>query len=667
MPHTPRAEPRPPSDPFGGTAEPASGVGPTASERAGSTAPISPLPPPASLGASPAPPASFGASPPPPVSGPASAASPPRPPSVPDAPRPGSQPALPRPGGPPSQPRMPVSGGTSPHVATMLHAAPPAAPPPAASEPTMAAPPASDRFVAAPGVALPRVCTTCEARYPADFLVCPRDATPLRDESGSGEDPLLGKLLGESYQITRLIGEGGMGLVYEARHLRLKERRFAVKVLHPDMVKSTEIVARFQREAESASSLSHPNVVDVFDVHRLADGTPYLVAEYLDGEELAVHVQKHGPLDARAAAQVIRQVCRALSAAHARGIVHRDMKPENVFVMKKDDDGEGLEVKVLDFGISKAGGTATHLTKTGVIMGTPSYMAPEQARGAVVDHRADVYSTGAVLYFTVTGARPFDSDDPTATLALVLTKDPVRPRDINPRVPEALELVIQRAMAKDPAERFASMADLERALDPFVGAAVVQRAPTGALVPVATVETSQVEAVARMLVGATATPSPAAAASFAKAARPSIVVLGVALGGWLVFGLTAALAGLVRLLHESDITLTESVLLVVGCIFGAATPAALFVAHVKNVVWPNSVKAVQLAGDMRRTAAAALVTYGGLSVVARVGHTVIARDSAGVASGAWDIAFFLLSLAVAAVIGGFGPIAKALRGRAPTA
>jgi serine/threonine-protein kinase len=540
----------------------------------------------------------------------------------------------------------------------MLHGAPPA---PIAS-------PA--HLVDAP---LTRRCTACETLYPSDFLVCPRDASPLVDQSGdAASDPLVGMLLGETYQIVRIVGEGGMGRVYEARHLRLKERRFAVKTLHADLAKNQEIVARFLREAESASSLSHPNVVDVFDVHHLPDGTPYFVGEFLDGEEVADYVTNRGALEPRMAAAVGRQICRALTAAHARGIVHRDMKPENVFVLRSSIDalatGEvhAVTVKVLDFGISKAGGSElSHLTKTGVIMGTPSYMSPEQARGKKVDLRADVYSTGAVLYYTLTGKRPFDSDDPTSTISMVLTQDPPRPRSIDPRIPEALELIVQKAMAKEARDRYQTMAELEKALAVFEDGGRMMVPGSVASDPPMDLGASSAhrafDLAKRMFAGST--PAPGQSASLARVARPTITVASLILGMWLVGGTTAALAGLVRVLHDGEITLTECVMLVIGCLFAAATPVALYVLHVRKVIWPNSVRALQLASDLKRTATAALVTYGGLSILARIGHTVLWRRSSGLASGFWDIALFVVSIVAAVTVGGFAPLVRNMRRR----
>ncbi len=571
---------------------------------------------------------------------------------------------------PPSTPLAPVVAPPVPvRNATMLHAG---APPVAAARPGSSA-----NFGDVP---LTRRCTACETRYPADFLVCPRDASPLVDESGdggAGADPLLNKLIGETYQIIRVVGEGGMGRVYEARHLRLKERRFAVKVLHNDLAKNVEIVTRFMREAESASSLSHPNVVDVFDVHHLPDGTPYLVGEFLDGEELADFVIRRGPLEPRMAAAVGRQVCRALAAAHARGIVHRDMKPENVFVLRSSIDalaaGEvhAVTVKVLDFGISSSGDSErSHLTRTGVIMGTPSYMSPEQARGKPVDLRADVYSTGAALYYALTGKRPFDADDPTSTISMVLTQDPPRPRSIDARIPEAIELIVQRAMAKEPRDRYQTMAELEKALATFEesGKAIVLQgsAPLEQPVDVHTTQTSSArrafDLAKNILAGAGSSPS-GQATTLARIARPMIVISSSVLGLWLVGGTTAALAGLVRVLHDGEITLTESVLLVVGCLFAAATPVALYVLHVRKAIWPNSVRALQLAGDLKRTATAALLTYGGFSILARIGHTILWRSSRGLASGFWDIALFAVSILAAVTIGGFGPLLRNMRRR----
>lgn len=524
-------------------------------------------------------------------------------------------------------------------------------------------------------VPLTRRCTSCSALYPTDFLVCPRDATPLADiATGEAVDPLVGKLLGETYQIVRVVGEGGMGRIYEARHLRLKERRFAVKTLHADLARNAEMAARFLREAEAASSLHHPNVIDVFDVHHLADGTPYFVGEFLEGEELAGYVARQGALDPRMAAVVGRQVCGALAAAHARGIIHRDMKPENIFVLASSisavasGEAKNLTVKVLDFGISKAGSGADHLTRTGVIMGTPSYMSPEQARGRPVDHRADVYSVGAVLYFAVTGRRPFDSDDPTSTLSMVLTQDPVRPREIDPRIPESLELVIQKAMAKEARDRYPTMSDLEKALAAFL-AELAGGAPhvTGAGAPASAPRLPERGAqraltVARAMLNPPM-PAPMQNATLAQTARPTIVLTSAALGAWLVGGTTAALAGLVRWLHEGEITVTESVLLVVGCLFASATPIALYVLHVKKVIWPNTVRSLQLATDLKRTASAALVTYGALCVATRIVMTVFVRSSQSLGSGLWDILLFAASVLAAVLLGGAGPLVRNLRRR----
>jgi serine/threonine-protein kinase len=534
---------------------------------------------------------------------------------------------------------------------------------------------AADR-VSSPRADLPKACPLCGGRYPDDFRVCPKDATPLETKTQT-DDPFLGKVLGETYEIARLVGEGGMGRVYEARHLRLPDRRFAVKLMHPEFARQPEVVARFQREAESASSIGHPNVVDVFDVHKTPDGVPYLVGEFLEGEELGDHIQRVGKLDVSFAVGLARQVCKALGAAHGRGIVHRDMKPENVFLILRD----GVPVvKVLDFGISKAGSGDTHLTRTGMIMGTPSYMAPEQARGEKVDLRADVYAIGALLYHALTGQRPFDSDDPAATLNMVLTEEPPRPRALSPEVPEALELVVQRAMAKDARDRYQTTAELDLALFPFdlangSPASMVLSAPApgkaqGTLVrpaaPGGAASPQSIEATARTMMASIggADASTALATSQARGARPTIVVVGTGLGLWFVGGSVDGLAGIVRYLHGVELTVTESMLLFFGILFIVATPTVMFVLRVKKVVWPNTVKAVELASDLRRTAAAALVTYGSLALLVRALFTVLLRDSSSVAEGLLDTGLFGASALGAIIAGGLGPLARALRRKA---
>src|SRR5690606_26070464 len=251
---------------------------------------------------------------------------------------------------------------------------------------------------------------------------------------------------------------GGMGRIYRARHTRIPQKLFAIKVLRPELARNPSVQARFQREAETAACISHPNVVGVYDVGRTADGWSYLVCEFLEGVDLAAHLEQRKQLDTALAVHVALQVCDALLAAHERNVVHRDLKPHNVFLLA---DKSGAipalpTVKVLDFGLSRFLDTSdAQLTRTGVIMGTPAYMAPEQARAERGDHRVDIYGVGTVLYTALTGRAPFKEDTLHATVLAVMTSEPERPRSVNPDIPEALELVIQKAMAKDPKDRFA--------------------------------------------------------------------------------------------------------------------------------------------------------------------------------------------------------------------
>jgi hypothetical protein len=225
--------------------------------------------------------------------------------------------------------------------------------------------------------------------------------------------------------------------------------------------------------------------------------------------------------------------------------------------------------------------------------------------------------------------------------------------------------VVQRAMAKDPRDRFQTMAELEKALAALEDAPQPVTSLVAAEAPPDLVHkpgTTRAFEVAREMLGAHSMPPPGSH-TLAKSSRPTIVLASSVLAFWFIGGTTAALAGLVRLFHHSEITVTESVLLVTGCLFASATPAALYVAHVRKVIWPNSVRSLQLATDLKRTASAALVTYGALSIVARIGHTIVFRSSGGLTSGFWDIALFVVSIASAATIGGLAPLLRNLRRR----
>ncbi len=297
-------------------------------------------------------------------------------------------------------------------------------------------------------------------RAPAD------DGDDPLDRAVEEPDTLIGKTLHDTYRIHRLVGEGGMGRVYEAHHTRIVDKSFAVKVLRAELTRSPDVLARFQREAQAAATIHHPSVIGVHDFGHTPDGRPYLVADYLEGTELRALVERVGQLDVELAVHVARRVCEAVQAAHVHGVIHRDLKPENVFLVGPPDRPL---VKVLDFGLSRfmdARGGAP-VTKAGVIMGTPSYMAPEQARGERGDHRVDVYGIGVLLYVALTARAPFSEETPQQTLLAVMNQEPDRPRLHNPGIPEALAAIIERAMARDPAARYPSAADLDAALAPF--------------------------------------------------------------------------------------------------------------------------------------------------------------------------------------------------------
>ena len=314
-------------------------------------------------------------------------------------------------------------------------------------------------------------CSTCGKKVSSEGLHCPRDGTWLtEDPNDKGTSPLVGSLLAGRYRVLRRLGEGGMGEVFLTHHESI-EKPVALKVLKPEFSERADVVARFQQEAKSASRVKHPNVVDVFDFGKLLDGRFYLALEYLDGHDLGVEMNK-ARLSPGRAIEIVLQVCSALAAAHAAAVVHRDMKPENVFLCTE----RGVQtIKIVDFGIAKlraigsgleGGPEEKRLTRAGAIFGTPEYMAPEQVEGPDVDARADIYAVGIMLYELLTGRVPFQGSSPVHTLTLHMHDAPPRFRDVDPHtdVSATLEAVVMQAIEKAPEARFSSMDELANAL-----------------------------------------------------------------------------------------------------------------------------------------------------------------------------------------------------------
>ena len=280
-----------------------------------------------------------------------------------------------------------------------------------------------------------------------------------------GGRSMIGRVIGDRYGVTALIGEGGMGEVYEAEHLAMG-RLVAVKVLNPKRAQDREAISRLRHEARVAGTLGHPNICAIYDMGRLDDGSPYLVMERLHGETLAQRLTRETRLPIEDLIDVMVQVLSALSAAHQRGIIHRDLKPDNIFLSRR----EGMRAipKLLDFGISKSEDieeTMADLTGQTMAAGTPFYMAPEQARGERgLDHRIDLWATGIILYECLSGQRPFDARNYNALLVQILTAPPRPLHEIQPDVPAGLERIVERALRKLPADRFQSALEIQTAL-----------------------------------------------------------------------------------------------------------------------------------------------------------------------------------------------------------
>ena len=283
--------------------------------------------------------------------------------------------------------------------------------------------------------------------------------------SGVSKAPegLLGQTIDQRYRVEALLGEGGMGLVYRVTHTSLN-KSLAIKVLRRENTRDPEVLARFRREAESASGIGNQHIVDISDFGELKDGSTYFVMECLEGLDLidAIDVARRMPEER--AVHIAIQICRALGAAHDAGIVHRDLKPENVFLIQRNETEDF--VKVLDFGIAKVANGPKRLTRDGEVLGTPHYMSPEQCEGDGVDHRTDIYALGVLLYEMVTGHVPHDADTMMGILTKQMYEDPIPPKVRAPQVSEELEQLIMRCLEKKPEQRYQTMhaieADLQR-------------------------------------------------------------------------------------------------------------------------------------------------------------------------------------------------------------
>ena len=284
---------------------------------------------------------------------------------------------------------------------------------------------------------------------------------------------MIGETLG-SYRVVSKIGEGGMGVVYLAAHTFL-ERKAAVKVLLPAFSNDEEVVNRFVNEARAATVIHHPGIVQVFDFGKLPDGRAYLVMEFLEGESLDMRLKRLGRVSVIDALRITHHCASALAAAHQAGIVHRDLKPENIFLVPDPQIDGGERAKILDFGIAKLTDDqhrGSVKTRTGSVMGTPTYMAPEQCLGAgEVDHRADIYALACVMFHLLCGRPPFVGQGVGELLVAHVREPAPWARSINPEVPPAVDALLERALAKDPGARFASMAEFAAALGALAGQA----------------------------------------------------------------------------------------------------------------------------------------------------------------------------------------------------
>ncbi len=341
-----------------------------------------------------------------------------------------------------------------------------------------------------------RVCPRCETRFPPGERFCLHDSAVLVEEEDMAR---LGTLVG-NYKLDSILGRGGMGTVYAGEHVYIK-KPVAVKVLHPQFARYPEAVNRFLREARAASSINHPNIVDVTDFGLLGDGLVYFVMEYLPGKSLEDLIEREGAVELHRALNIANQMALALEAAHHQGVIHRDLKPDNIMLLVKPGRRDLVKmatghhesvtereqqwdfVKILDFGIAKVliPDELSAETVQGAVFGTPEYMSPEAARGEDVDHRADIYSLGVIMFDMLTGRPPFEAQAANEVLQMQINKPPPSPREFAPHreITEFAESVILKAMHKDPDRRYQDMGELRTDLQAAYGTVSYRRNASG--------------------------------------------------------------------------------------------------------------------------------------------------------------------------------------------
>jgi len=395
-----------------------------------------------------------------------------------------------------------------------------------------------------------KICPVCSTEYADDVKFCPNDGQTLR--SAAPANNLVGQVIADRYHVVKKLGEGGMGQVYLAEHVKMG-RRSAIKVMNPSMVHDPDAVARFNREASNASRITHPNVCAIYDFGETPEGLIYLAMEFIEGEPLTDLLEREGALSVSRASAIFLQTAEALQAAHDLGIVHRDLKPDNIMLTRRKDGAD--TVKVVDFGIAKAVGgdeAGQKVTKTGLVVGTPEFMSPEQLSGDTLDGRSDLYSLALVFYRTLSGKLPFEATTVQETMIKRLTDEPTPLAQARPDLafPATLQPVLDTALARTPSDRYQTVAKFAADIAAVTGRPAAGGAPhTRSIGDIAgktqLLETHPDGVTVRMSAQQpppTAPSPPVTKRSLIPAAIGVVVILGAG-GAWMVLKVGAKTAG----------------------------------------------------------------------------------------------------------------------------